>query len=281
MTNVQYTERFASHPDDVKNYDTSKLRQHFLVSNLFVGGQINLVYSHFDRFILGGIVPAKQELKLETIEPLKSQYFLQRRELGIINIGGKGIVNLNGHPYELGFKDALYLGMENKDVVFSSKNPEMPANFYLNSAPAHVKYPDRLIRFTDAEVVEAGSRETANARKINKLIINTTVKTCQLQMGLTELQAGSVWNTMPAHVHSRRMEVYLYFEVTQSQAICHYMGQPDETRHIWLKDKEAVISPNWSIHAAAGTSNYSFIWGMAGENLDYSDMDVVSTDQLK
>ena len=281
MSSLNYSERFASHPDDVRNYDTSELRNHFLVEKLFVPGQINLVYSHFDRFIVGGVVPVKGEMILETIDPLKVDYFLERRELGIINIGGEGTVVADAQRYELSYKEALYLGKENRNVSFISLDAKNPACFYMNCAPAHLKFPNRLIRRDEAEVAENGTMETSNHRKINKLIINSIVKTCQLQMGLTELQSGSVWNTMPAHLHSRRMEVYLYFEVADGQAICHFMGQPHETRHIWLKNKEAVISPDWSIHSAAGTGNYSFIWGMAGENLDYSDMDIVQPNQLK
>jgi 4-deoxy-L-threo-5-hexosulose-uronate ketol-isomerase len=276
-----YEIRFTSHPSDVKHYDTEMLRQHFLVQNLFEEGHINMVYSHFDRFIIGGSVPGKKELVLETIEPLKAGYFMERRELGIINIGGPGTVICDGQNFELSFKEALYVGKGNKNLVFKSKDPSDPANFYFNSAPAHQTFPNKKVTLAEAEIVQVGSLETSNARKINKLIVNSVIQTCQLQMGLTELQPGSVWNTMPPHVHSRRMETYLYFDVPAGQAVCHYMGQPHETRHIWLKNKEAVISPDWSIHSAAGTANYTFIWGMAGENLDYGDMDICQPDQLK
>jgi 4-deoxy-L-threo-5-hexosulose-uronate ketol-isomerase len=281
MSKINYTERFASHPDDFKSYDTSQIRNHFLIEDLFVSDTINIVYSHFDRFITGAAVPVDEHLILETIEPLKAEYFLQRREIGIINIGNTGSVFADGKEYILKNKEALYLGKETREVLFVSAESNKPAYFYFNSAPAHCKYPNKLITFSQAEVVETGSLETSNARKINKLIINSLVQTCQLQMGLTELKTGSVWNTIPPHVHSRRMEVYLYFEVAEGQAVCHYMGQPQETRHIWMKNREAVISPDWSIHSAAGTGNYSFIWGMAGENLDYGDMDVVQPNQLK
>ena len=281
MENINYTERFASHPDDVRNYDTSALRKHFLVDKLFQENEINMVYSHFDRFIAGGVVPVKKNQELSAIEPLKAEFFLQRRELGIINIGGKGKVIADGTEYELNYKEALYLGRGNKKVEFVSLVGDKPARFYFNSAPAHQAYPNKKVTMAEADVLETGSLETSNARKINRLIINGVVQTCQLQMGLTELKPGSVWNTMPPHVHSRRMEVYLYFEVPADQAICHYMGQPQETRHLWLKNEEAVISPDWSIHSAAGTSNYNFIWGMAGENLDYGDMDVCKPYQLK
>jgi 4-deoxy-L-threo-5-hexosulose-uronate ketol-isomerase len=276
-----FTERFTSHPYDFKSYDTQTIRDHFLILDLFKEDEIKFIYSHFDRFITGSAVPVKGELILNTFEPLKAEYFLQRREMGIINIGGTGKLIADGAEFSLGYKEALYLGKETKSVRFLSQNPDSPAKFYINSTPAHCKFPNKHIKLQDAEVLEAGAPETSNARKINKLIVNSIVQTCQLQMGMTELKPGSVWNTMPPHVHARRMEVYLYFEVPEKQAICHYMGQPDETRHIWLKNEQAVISPDWSIHSAAGTSNYCFIWGMAGENLDYSDMDVTLPSDLK
>ena len=240
-----------------------------------------MVYSFNDRLIVGGAMPMETRLELTTIEPLKSQHFLDRRELGIINIGGPGVIKADGNSYTLNYKDALYLGMGSKTVLFGSVDPSMPARFYFNSAPAHQKFPDKLVSLDKAEVVELGSLETSNSRKINKLLVNSVVETCQLQMGMTELKPGSVWNTMPPHVHSRRMEAYFYFEVPAGQAICHFMGEPSETRHIWMKNEEAVISPPWSIHSAAGTSNYCFIWGMAGENMDYGDMDGVKPEELK
>ena len=242
---------------------------------------INLVYTHFDRYIVGGAVPVKTSLKLATIDPLKSDYFLERREIGIINVGGAGSVTVNGQKYDLDYKEALYIGKENKEVSFSSDNADKPAKFYLNSTPAHKVFPTKKISRADAEIVEMGSMETANARTIRKLIVNSLVETCQVQMGMTELKPGSVWNTMPAHVHDRRMEVYFYFEVPEEQAVCHFMGQPQETRHIWMANNEAVISPPWSIHSGSGTSNYTFIWGMAGENLDYGDMDHCKIKDLK
>jgi 4-deoxy-L-threo-5-hexosulose-uronate ketol-isomerase len=281
MSPIQFTERYTSHPQDFKLYDTNAIRDHFLISGLFIPGEMKFVYSHFDRFIAGSAVPINEELPLETIEPLKAEYFLQRREMGIINIGGQGAVIADGQSFEMQFKEALYLGKETKSVSFLSIDKDKPAKFYINSTPAHCKYPNRHIKLQDAEVLEAGAPETSNARKINKLIVNSIVQTCQLQMGLTELKPGSVWNTMPPHVHSRRMEVYLYFDVPEKQAICHYMGQPQETRHLWLQNEQAVISPDWSIHSAAGTSNYCFIWGMAGENLDYNDMDIALPSDLK
>lgn len=242
---------------------------------------VNLVYSHYDRFIVGGVVPVAQKVFLETVDALKAPFFLARRELGIINVENKGAVTVEGMRYELDFKEALYVGSGNKDVVFETIDKKSPAHFYLNSAPAHTSYPVKKISLADAEIAEMGSLAASNARRINKLMVNSVVKTCQLQMGMTELQPGSVWNTMPAHTHSRRMEAYFYFQVPDGQAICHYMGDPRETRHIWMKNEEAVISPNWSIHSAAGTSNYNFIWGMAGENLDYGDMDIFKPIDLK
>jgi 4-deoxy-L-threo-5-hexosulose-uronate ketol-isomerase len=212
---------------------------------------------------------------------LKAEYFCERRELGIINVGGNGSVSVDGTVYELAFKEALYVGRGNKTIVFSSETDKDPAHFYLNSAPAHKEYPVKKVTLKDAEVVHTGTMEESNARTINKLLVNSVVQTCQLQMGMTELKPGSVWNTMPAHTHSRRMEAYFYFQVPEKQAICHFMGDPKETRHIWMVNEQAVLSPTWSIHSAAGTSNYVFIWGMAGENLNYGDMDVVLPPQLK
>lgn len=278
---VNYEIRYSNHPEDAKQYDTGRIRKEFLVSGIMEKDQINLVYSFNDRLIVGGCVPVQKKLTLESIDPLKAPHFLERRELGVINVGGDGIVTVDGKEMKMAYKEALYVGMGVKEVVFSSVNPSKPAHFYINSAPAHTSYPTRLVTLDDADVAELGSLETSNARKINKLLVNSVIPTCQLQMGMTELKAGSVWNTMPPHVHSRRMEAYFYFEVPEDQAVCHFMGEPDETRHIWLKNEEAVISPPWSIHAAAGTSNYIFIWGMAGENLDYGDMDAVSIRDIR
>lgn len=280
MTN-HFEVRYAASPQDVKMYDTKRLREEFLIQNLMEADKVNLVYTHYDRYIAGGVVPVKNSLKLETIEPLKSDYFLERRELGIINVGGSGSVTVNGTKYELAYKEALYIGRENKEVIFNSDDAANPAKFYLNSAPAHKIFPTKKVSQQDAEIVELGSMETANARTIRKLIVNSVVESCQVQMGMTELKTGSVWNTMPAHVHDRRMEVYFYFEVPEDQAVCHFMGEPQETRHIWMANNEAVISPPWSIHSGSGTSNYTFIWGMAGENLDYGDMDFCKINELK
>lgn len=280
MMSTTYKSRYASSPKAVKLYDTAQLREEFLIENLMEAGKINLTYSHYDRYIAGSAVPLKP-LKLETIDPLKAQYFLERREIGIINVGGKGTVLVDGTAYELGFKDALYIGAGNKEVIFESDDENSPAKYYLNSAPAHTSYPTKKVSKAEANKLELGSLETSNHRTVNQMIIGGIVTTCQLQMGMTELKTGSVWNTMPAHVHDRRMEVYFYFDIPENQAVCHFMGEPQETRHIWMDNYQAVISPPWSIHCGSGTSNYTFIWGMAGENLDYGDMDVSKITDLR
>lgn len=279
--NTIYTTRFAVHPADFKQYDTKRIREEFLIEKVMVKGMISITYSHYDRYIVGGAVPVKDSLNLEPIDSMKASCFLERREMGIINIGGDGRILTENETFQLGFKDALYLGRGTKKVVFESVDANKPAHFYFNSAPAHKEYPNKRVTLADANVILTGSSKTSNERQINQLLINKVVPTCQLQMGMTELKEGSVWNTMPAHTHDRRMEAYFYFNVPQGQAVCHFMGQPDETRHIWMKNEEAVLSPAWSIHSAAGTANYIFIWGMAGENLDYGDMDICQPDQLK
>lgn len=279
----------ACHPDDVKHYDTKQLRSHFMMPKVMEQNKINLTYSMYDRLIYGGVVPVGKEVVLKTIDPLKAEYFLERRELGIINIGGDGIVTVDGREYELHFKDALYIGRGNKSVSFRSKDNANPARFYLNSTPAHKAYKTQLITIDGrkgsikANIIKSGSMEDSNDRVINQLIVSNVLQEgpCQLQMGLTELKPGSVWNTMPAHTHDRRVEAYFYFNVPEGNAICHLMGQPQEERLIWLHNEQAVMSPEWSIHAAAGTSNYMFIWGMGGENLDYGDMDKVNYLEMK
>lgn len=278
---MKFNERYAVHPRDFKRYDTEQIRKEFLIEELFTVDEIILEYSLYDRYIVGGVFPVDGPLELDTFYSLKSDHFLDRREMGIINVGNPGVIMADGEKYELGYKDALYLGMGTRDVNFASADTSKPAKFYFNSAPAHRNYPNKRVTLADAEVVELGSLETSNARKIIKLIVNSVVKTCQLQMGMTELMEGSVWNTMPVHTHNRRMEAYFYFEVPEGQSVCHYMGQPYETRHIWMKNEQAVFSPSWSIHSAAGTTNYIFIWGMAGENLDYGDMDTIQPDQIR
>jgi 4-deoxy-L-threo-5-hexosulose-uronate ketol-isomerase len=273
--------RYAAHPGDVKGYDTERIRKEFLIEKLFIQDEIMLVYSLYDRYIVGGAMPVNRKIKLESPDELKSEQFLKRRELGIINVGGEALVETGSGKFNLGYKEALYLGMGTSDIIFSSADKSKPAKLYINSAPAHRSFASRKVTVADAEVVTLGSSETANSRTVNKLLVNSVVETCQLQMGMTELKSGSVWNTMPVHTHNRRMEAYFYFEVPEKQGICHFMGDPDETRHIWMKNEQAVLSPSWSIHSAAGTSNYCFIWGMAGENLDYGDMDVRYPDTLK
>lgn len=273
--------RYASHPNDAKDYDTARLRKEFLIEDVFIPDEINLVYSMYDRYMVGGAMPVNNELKLETADELKSVNFLDRREMGIINVGGDAVIHTGNNIYQLGLKEALYLGKGTNDVVFKSANKDNPAKLYINSAPAHHTFPSRKVTLADADKVVLGSMESSNHRTVNKLLVNSVIETCQLQMGMTELMTGSVWNTMPVHTHNRRMEAYFYFEVPDKQTICHFMGDPDETRHIWMKNEQAVLSPSWSIHSAAGTSNYTFIWGMAGENLDYGDMDVRQPDTLK
>jgi 4-deoxy-L-threo-5-hexosulose-uronate ketol-isomerase len=273
--------RYAAHPDDVKNWDTARLRKEFLIENIFLKDEICLVYSMYDRLIVGGAMPVNKQLALESPDELKSEQFLSRREMGIVNIGGEAIIQASGKVYKIGFKEALYLGKGFHDVSFKSVDQHKPAKLYINSAPAHREYPAKKVTLADAEVVVIGTPESSNRRTVNKLLVNSVIETCQLQMGMTELQTGSVWNTMPVHTHNRRMEAYFYFEVPEKQAICHFMGDPDETRHIWMKNEQAVLSPSWSIHSAAGTSNYTFIWGMAGENLDYGDQDIRQPDTLK
>lgn len=277
---TEYSSRYASSPEAVKKYDTQQLRDEFLIDNLMKEDEITLTYSHYDRYIAGSAVPV-QDLALESIDPLKASYFLERREMGIINVGGKGSIVVEGTSYELDFKDALYIGSGNIEVIFKSKDPKNPAKYYINSAPAQTSYPTKKVSLADANKLELGAMETANHRTVNQMIIGGVVTTCQLQMGMTELRPGSVWNTMPAHVHDRRMEVYFYLDIPENQAVCHFMGQPQETRHIWMNNHQAVISPPWSIHSGSGTSNYTFIWGMAGENLDYGDMDVCKINELR
>ncbi|QNR85121.1 5-dehydro-4-deoxy-D-glucuronate isomerase [Pedobacter riviphilus] len=277
----KFESRYAQSPKEVKHMDTAALRENFLIENVFEANQVNLTLSHFDRYIVGGAMPVDQKIALPNPDDLKATYFLERRELGIINVGGKAIVTADGEKYELDYKEALYIGKGTQEVFFESASPGEAAKLYINSAPAHHSYPNKKVSKAEAEIVELGTPETANHRVINKLLVNSVLPTCQLQMGMTELKSGSVWNTMPAHTHDRRMEAYFYFEVPKGQSVCHFMGQPQETRHIWMQSDQAVISPNWSIHSGAGTSNYTFIWGMAGENLDYGDMDHCAINELK
>jgi len=273
--------RYAGHPEDVKKYDTERIRKEFLIEKIFTEDEIYMVYSLYDRYIVGGAMPVSRPLELESVDDLKAANFLDRREMGIINTGGPAIIETASGKYNLDFKEALYLGKGTRNVIFISVDPSRPAKLYINSAPAHHEYPSKKVTKKEAEISELGSAEASNHRVINKLLVNSVLPTCQLQMGMTELKPGSIWNTMPVHTHNRRMEAYFYFEVPEKQAVCHFMGDPDETRHIWMVNDQAVLSPSWSIHSAAGTSGYTFIWGMAGENLDYGDMDVRYPDTLR
>jgi 4-deoxy-L-threo-5-hexosulose-uronate ketol-isomerase len=281
MSKITYNERLSSHPRDVKHYDTAALRNDFFIDKVFEADSINLVYSHYDRFVAGGAMPVEETLRLEPIEPLKADYFCERRELGIINLGGKARITADDAVYELGFKEALYIARETRDITFASIETNRPALLWLNSAPAHKTFTSKLIRRSDANIIKLGDVKYANKRCINQYIVPVTCETCQLEMGLTELEVGSVWNTMPPHTHARRMEVYLYTDLEEGQAVCHLMGEPTETRHLWLKNNQAVISPDWSIHSAAGTTSYSFIWGMAGENHAFNDMDGIKITDLR
>ena len=272
--------RYAVHPDQVQGMNTSELRNHFLIENIFVPNEVTQVYSHFDRLIVGGAAPIDKPVKLEAFDELKATFYLERRELGIINVGEPGVVAADGKSFELKNKEALYIGMGTKEVVFSS-SPGRKSLFYINSAPAHATCPSRKITLHEAETVELGSPETSNQRTIRKLMVASVLPTCRLQMGLTELKTGSIWNTMPPHTHTRRMEAYFYFDLGEGHAVSHFMGEPSETRHLWVANQQAVISPPWSIHSGAGTSSYSFIWSMTGENLDYTDMDAAPVAKLR
>ena len=278
---TNYELRYAAHPEDVKHYDTQRLRRDFLIERLFAQDEVNMVYSMYDRMVVGGAMPVKEALVLEAIEPLKAPCFTHRREVGVYNVGGAGTVKVGDEMFELDYKEALYIGSGDREVVFTSKDTEKPALFYFNSTTAHTSYPCKKVNKQNAVVAHMGSLEMSNERDINKMLVNQVLQTCQLQMGMTELATGSVWNTMPAHVHSRRMEAYFYFELPEDQAVCHLMGEPQETRHIWMRGNQAVLSPEWSIHSAAATHNYTFIWGMGGENLDYGDQDFFQITDLK
>ncbi|KXU37677.1 5-keto-4-deoxyuronate isomerase [Cephaloticoccus primus] len=269
-----FESRYAIGPVEARQLDTAGLRENFLIKQLFWADRVHFVHTHYDRYMVGGAMPVVEKLKLESIAGLlKEPYFLSRRELGAINVGGAGIVEVDGEAFALGHKEAIYIGRGAKEVYFSSVDGKRPARFYMNSAPAHRSCPTRRITKAEANRIELGSPETANHRVIYQMLLHTVIETCQLQMGMTELQAGSVWNTMPAHTHDRRMEAYFYFDLPEGQAVAHFMGTAGETRHLWLGNEQAVVSPPWSIHSGVGTGSYTFIWGMAGENMDYDDMD--------
>ncbi len=283
--------RTAASPRDVKHYTTERLREEFLIQGLFAADEIKLVYSHIDRIITGAATPVTKALKLTAGDELRAEYFLQRREMGVINIGGAGVITIDGKRYEVNFKEGMYIGMGAKDITFESVDGKSPAKFYLNSAPAHKTYKTVLIKpngtpedgvviVKDENKVELGSLEDSNHRVICKYILPGQVESCQLVMGMTKLEPGSVWNTMPCHTHDRRMEVYLYFEMPEDALVMHYMGEPTETRHIVMRNEEAVISPSWSIHSGCGSRAYTFIWGMVGENQAFDDMDGVEMKDL-
>lgn len=277
--------RPGANPNDVKNYDTDRLRHDFLIQDVFVPGEIKTIYSQIDRIIVGSATPTDKALKLAAGDELRAAYFLERREMGVINIGGKGSITLDGVKYDFDYKDGIYIGMGTKNIVFESVDASNPAKFYFNSAPAHKTYPTRFIN-PEKDILpenkkELGCLENANHRTIRKYILPGQVESCQLEMGMTALEPGSVWNTMPCHTHDRRMEVYLYFEVPENDVVFHYMGEPTETRHIVMRNEEAVISPSWSIHSASATHAYTFIWGMVGENQDFDDMDDVDMKDLR
>ena len=284
--------RMSASARDAKNYDTKRLREEFLIDDLFQTDEIKLVYSHIDRIITGSAVPVKKTLTLEAGAELRADYFLERREMGVINIGGDGVITIDGKEYRVAYKEAMYIGKGAKDISFASIDAANPAKFYINSTPAHMTYPTVLIKpegvaeegvviVKDENKVECGSLEESNHRVICKYILPGQVESCQLVMGMTGLKPGSVWNTMPCHTHDRRMEVYLYFELPEDAFVMHYMGEPQETRHIVMRNEQAVISPSWSIHAGSGSKNYTFIWGMAGENQEFTDMDGIKNQELR
>lgn len=274
-------QRTETSPNEVERMNTAELRSNFLVGNLFKKDKAKFVYSHYDRMVLGGITPKTKTINLSSYETLKSKFFLERRELGIINIGGKGSIIADKKTYSMDKLSCLYLGRGTQKVAFKSSSKSNPAQFFLFSAPAHKKYPNTLFTKEKAAPFTLGSSETSNHRTIYKYIHGDGIKSCQVVMGLTVLQEGSVWNTMPAHTHDRRSEAYLYFDVPKNQGVMHFMGKPQETRHLWIQNNQAVISPPWSIHAGSGTTSYSFIWAMAGENQDFSDMDFIELNDIK
>ena len=273
--------RYANHPNDSKNYDTNQLREHYMVEEIFIDDKIELTYSHVDRIIFGGIKPVNESLKLEAGKSMGVDYFLERREMGVINVGGEGIVSIDGEEFTLNNKDGLYIGKGNKDIIFKSLNSENPAKFYINSVPAHKEYKTVKIEIEKANPVKMGDNSTLNKRTIYQYVHPNVCESCQLLMGLTILEPGSSWNTMPCHTHERRMEVYFYFDMEDDTRVIHLMGEPTETRHLIVKNEQAIISPSWSIHSGVGTSNYTFIWGMCGENQTFTDMDHIPMEVLR
>jgi 4-deoxy-L-threo-5-hexosulose-uronate ketol-isomerase len=273
--------RNAIHPNDFKTYNTDQLRKEFLIEEIFTKGKINMTYSHVDRIIAGGAAPAEEPLLLEAGKEIGADFFLERRELGIINIGQDGIIRVDEKKYDINARDGLYVGLGAKEVVFESKNKDQPAKFYFNSAPAHTRYPTVKIDIKSAKPVKLGSLSESNERTIYKYIVPDVCQSCQLLMGMTILEPNNVWNTMPCHTHERRMEVYFYFNMPEDGVVIHLMGEAQETRHLIVRNEQAVISPSWSIHSGVGTKNYTFIWGMVGENQTFDDMDFIPMETLK
>ncbi|MFD0961346.1 5-dehydro-4-deoxy-D-glucuronate isomerase [Paenibacillus chungangensis] len=273
--------RHTTNPTDVKQYDTERLRQEFLIENLYKADEINMVYTHYDRMVVGGAYPVKETLTLEAGDTLKTEYFLERREIGFLSIGGPAVITVDGEAHELNKLDVLYVGKGKKDVKLASKDSSNPAKLYFCSALAHAEYPTRMMTMEEANPVHLGAQETSNERVIYKYIHADGIQSCQLMLGVTSLQRGSIWNTMPAHLHDRRMEAYLYFDMEEDTRIFHMMGEPSQTRHLVVANEQAIISPPWSIHSGVGTSNYTFCWSMAGENYTFTDMDVVQASEMK
>ncbi|TDL54312.1 5-dehydro-4-deoxy-D-glucuronate isomerase [Paenibacillus dendritiformis] len=274
--------RYACHPEGAKGYDTSRLREEFLIEKLFIDNEMQMVYSHVDRYITGGVLPTTKTVKLEAdAKEMGADYFLERREIGIINVGGEGVITVDGVAYDMEPRDCLYIGMGSKDVTFASKEAARPARFYFNSTPAHKTYPTEKVAISKATPQHLGSLSSSNERTIYKYIHKGGVQSCQLVMGMTLLKPNNMWNTMPCHTHNRRSEVYFYFDMPEDGVVFHLMGEPQETRHVVVRNEQAIISPSWSIHSGVGTSNYTFIWGMAGENQTFEDMDMVDMKDLK
>lgn len=274
--------RYASHPNEVKQFDTERLQAEFQINSLFSPNEIKLVYSHVDRFIIGGVLPVTGALQLQADKKeMAADYFLERREIGIINVGGRGTITVDGTVYNMDSKDCIYIGLGAKDITFASENAAEPAKFYFNSTPAHQTYPTVKVAISEATPTHLGSINTSNERTIYKYIHTGGVKSCQLVMGMTLLKPGNMWNTMPSHTHNRRSEVYFYFDMPEDAVVFHMMGEPQQTRHVVMRNEQAVISPSWSIHSGVGTNNYTFIWGMAGENQIFDDMDAVAMKDLK
>lgn len=273
--------RYSTHPEQLKTFTTEEIRQHYLIEDLFISGEARLVYSMEDRAVIGGITPSDEPISLEGYDEIKADYFLERREAGIFNVGGTGCVMVDGKPYEMENKDCLYVGLGKRELLFTSESPEDPAKFYLFSALAHKAYPTQKVSFKETRGERLGSLENANDRVIRRMIHKDGIQSCQVVMGITQLNTGSVWNSMPAHTHNRRTEIYLYIDLDEKARMFHIMGEPAETRHIVMKNEQAVISPPWSVHCGSATGNYAFIWAMAGENKTYNDMDPVRMEELR